>query len=119
MFGLERFFGFAKIRVVEKPGEQQQVTKVHQGRYRDIDLGHSARLLATRLQVTIRGVVDETADQHLHQLTGRNEHRHVRGHPVTHSAGRVVRVHHGMHRAVHDNEPPGGRRKLRVRKPRV
>jgi len=90
LFGLGRFFGFVEVRVVKKPGEQQQVTKVHQGRHRDIDLGHTTRLLATGLQVTVRGVVDETADQHLHQLTGRNEHGHLLGHPVTHGASCVV-----------------------------
>lgn len=76
-------------------------------------------MLATGLQVTVRGVVDETADQHLHQLTGRDEHRHIRGHPVTHGTGRVVRVHHRVHRVIHDDEPPGGRCELRVREPRV
>jgi len=29
MFGLERFFGFAEVRVVKKSGKQYQVTKVH------------------------------------------------------------------------------------------
>jgi len=119
LFGLGRFLGFVEVRGVKKLGEQQQVTKVHQRRHRDIDLGHPARLLATGLQVTERGVVDEATDQHLRQLTGRNEHGYLLGHPVTHGAGRVVRVHHRVHRVVHDNEPPGGRRELRVREPRV
>lgn len=119
LFGLRGFFGFVEVRVVKKPGEQQQVTKVHQGRHRDIDLGHPARLRATGLQVTVRDVVDETANQHLSQLTGRDEHGYLLGHPVTHGAGRVIQVHYRVHRVVHDNEPPGGRRKLRVREPRI
>jgi len=49
LFGLGRFFGFVEVRVVKKLAEQQQVTKVHQGRHRDIGLGHPARLLATGL----------------------------------------------------------------------
>jgi len=119
LFGFGRFFGFVEVRVVKKLGEQQQVTKVHKGRHRDIDLGHPARFLATGPYVAVCGVVDETADQHLRQLTGRDEHGHLLGHPVTQGAGRVVRVHHRVHRVVHDNEPPGGRRELRVREPRV
>jgi len=74
---------------------------------------------AAGLEVTVRGVVDEAADQHLRQLTGRDEHGHLFGRPVAHGPRRVVRVHHRVYRVVHDDEPPGGRRELHVREPRV
>lgn len=74
---------------------------------------------AARLQVTVRGVIDETADEHLDQLTGRDEHGNGLRRPVAHCPARVIRVHHRVHRVVHHDEPSGGRRELVVRKPRV
>lgn len=74
---------------------------------------------AVRLQVTVRGVVDETPDQHLRQLTGRDEHGHGRGWPIAHGPSRVIRVHHRVHRVIHHDEPSGGRGELHVREPRV
>lgn len=107
------------VRVVKESREQHQVTEVHGRRQGDVEFGHAARLRAAGLQVTVRGVVDETTDQHLRQLTGRDGHRDGRRRPVAHRAHRVIRVHHRVHRVVHHDEPPRGRRELVVREPRV
>lgn len=112
-------FLFVDVCVVEEPGEQHQVTKVHGRRQRHVELGHAARLGAATLEVPVSCVVDEAAYKHLHQLTGRNEHGHPGRRPVAHGPGRVVRVHHRMDGIVHDDEPPGGRREFHVREPRV
>ncbi|CAI6351665.1 unnamed protein product [Macrosiphum euphorbiae] len=121
---LGRFLGRAdtalvEVRVVKEPGEQQQVTEVHGRRQGDVELGHTARVRAAGLQVTVSGVVDEAADQHLRQLTGSDEHGHLLGRSVAHGPRSVIRVHHRVYRVVHDDEPPGGRRELHVREPRV
>jgi len=121
---LGRFLGRAhtalvEVRVVKEPSKQHQVTEVHGRRQGNVELGHAARVRAAGLQVTVRGVVDEAADQHLSQLTGRDEHGHLFRRPVAHGPRRVIRVHHRVHRVVHDDEPPGGRRELHVREPRV
>jgi len=70
-------------------------------------------------QITVRGVVDEAADQHLRQLTGRDEHGHLLRRSVAHGPCRVIRVHHRVHRVVHDDEPPSGRCELHIREPCV
>lgn len=107
------------VRIVEEPSEQHQVTEVHGGRQRDVQLGHAARLRAAGLEVTVRGVVDEAANQHLRQLASRDRHRHGLGRSVAHGPGRVIRVHHRVHRVVHDDKPSGRGRELHVREPRV
>jgi len=122
---LGRFFGrvnpatLVEVCVVEEPGEQQQVTKVHGRRQGDVELGHPARVRAAGFQMTVRGIVDEATDEHLRQLTGRDEHGHLLGRPVAHGPSCVIRVHHRVHRVVHDDEPPGGRCELHIREPRV
>lgn len=111
--------GLHNVRVVKELSEQHKVTEVHGRRQSDVQFGHPARLRATRLQVTIRSVVYEAPDQHLRQLACRDEHGHPGGWPIAHRPGRVIRIHHRVHRVVHNNEPPGRRRELVVREPRV
>lgn len=109
----------ADVRVVEEPGEQHEVTEVHGRGQGNVQVGHPARLRAARLQVSVRGVVDEAADHHLRQLAGCDHHGHGLGRPVAHRPHRVVRVHHRVHRVVHDDEPPGGRGEFVIREPAV
>lgn len=109
----------ADVRVIEEPGEQHKVTEVHGRGQGDVQVGHPARLWAARFEVSVRGVVDEAANHHLNQLAGRDHHGHGLGRPVAHRPHRVVRVHHRVYRVVHNDEPPGGRGELVVRKPAV
>jgi len=123
LFG--RFFGrvspatLVEVCVVEETGEQQQVTKVHGRRQSNVELGHPTRLRSAGFQITVRGIVDEAADEHLRQLTGRNEHGYLLGRSVAHGPSCIICIHHRVHRVVHDDEPPGGRCELHVREPRV
>jgi len=123
LFG--RYFGrtfalaFVDVRVIEEMGEEHQVTEVHARRQRDVQLRHPARLRTAGFQVTVRRVVDETSNEHLHQLATGDEHGHSFGRPVAHGPERVVRVHHGMHAVIHHDEPPGGRCELVIREPAV
>jgi len=71
---LGRFFRVSEVCVVKEPSEQQQVTEVHGRGQCDVGLRHPARVRATGLQVTVRDVVYEAADEHLRQLTERDEH---------------------------------------------
>lgn len=107
-----------EVRLVEEPGEEDKVAKVHGEAELDVDPGDVALGLVA-LEVLVRPEVDQAADDHLGELQRRDHHGDELGRRVAHRLERVVRVHDAVHEVVHDDEPPRRGCVLGVREPGV
>lgn len=107
-----------QVGLVEEPREEDKVAEVHRQTVLDVDLGDVALGLAA-LEVLVGPDIDRTADDHLRQLEGCDDHGDGFRWRVSHRAKGVVGVHDGVDKVVHDDEPASGGSVLGVGEPGV
>lgn len=108
-----------QIREVEEAREEDEVAGVHGDGELDVGRRDVAGGVTGLLKEAMRPDVDGTADDHLRQLQGCDDHRDEAGRAELQRTEGVVGVHQRVHAVVHDHEPAGRGGVLGVGEPRV
>lgn len=102
------FAGIARqIREVEEAREENEVAGVHGDGEFDVGRRDVAGGMSGLLEESMRPDVDGTADHHLRQLQGGDDHRDEAWRAEFQRTEGVVGVHQRVHAVVHDHEPAG------------
>ena len=105
------------VRLVEEVEEEYEVREVHEKRHGDVLIADLALFAVALLEVG--NEIDVDAENHLRYLAARDRNVHPLGYAEAERSKAVVRVHGGVHREVHDDEPASAGAQLHGREPAV